>query len=393
MSMNLTADDRAFCDEVRAFVSDNLPASLARKVANDQLLTKQDYLTWQRALGRRGWLAYTWPKDAGGPGWSAVQQFLFEGICAELNAPPIVPFGTRMAGPIIREFGTDWQKKRFLEPIRQSTEWWCQGYSEPSAGSDLASLATRAERRGDTYVVNGQKIWTSWAHHANWMFCLVRTSREDRPQKGITFLLIDMRSPGVDVQPIRAIDGTHSYNSVFLTDVEVPVSHRVGEEGQGWTCAKFLLSLERLDNASVGFIKRALNKLRTAAEKTQQADDPVFQSTLADVEIRLRALELLGVEVLASASEGRAPGPEVSAIKIRSAELFQFILELTVQVSGYASLPYDSELLQGETSEPAFAPSYAALAAPKYFNRRAVSIFGGTTEIQKNIIAKRVLGF
>jgi alkylation response protein AidB-like acyl-CoA dehydrogenase len=392
MSIDPSESHGEFCDEVRAFVSANLPEEVARKVAADQLLKKEDYLVWQRALGQRGWLAYTWPSAAGGPGWSAIQQFLFEGICAEMNTPPIVPFGTRMAGPIIREFGTEWQKERFLEPIRRSSEWWCQGYSEPSAGSDLASLSTRAELKGDKYVINGQKIWTSWAHYADWMFCLVRTSQEDRPQKGITFLLVDMRSPGVDVQPIRSLDGTHSYNSVFLTDVEVPITQRVGEEGQGWNCAKFLLSLERLDNASVGLIKRALRKLVVAAEASDAMSDPVFQLQLADIRIRLRALELLGLGVLADASQGKQPGPEVSAIKIRSAELFQFLLELTMKVSGYHALPYDEAMIFARSAHPEFAPAYAAVAAPRYFNRRAVSIFGGTTEIQKNILAKRVLG-
>lgn len=393
MDIAMSSEDRAFVEDVRIFISEHLPAGVASKVSNDQLLEKDDYLVWQQALGRRGWLAYTWPVDAGGPGWSVIRQFLFESLCAEMNCPPIVGFGTKMAGPIILEFGTDWQKARFLEPIRKSTEWWCQGYSEPSAGSDLAALSTQAARVGDKYVVNGQKIWTSWAHHADWMFCLVRTSREDRPQKGITFLLIDMRSPGVEVKPILSIDGTHSYNSVFLTDVEVPVGNRIGEEGLGWSVAKFLLAHERLDNSSAGFIKRALKKLRAAAEATGYMEDPIFISTLGEVKVRLRALELLGMTVLAAVSEGKAIGPEVSAIKIRSSELFQLVLELTFEVAGYQALPYDEDLLLGRAMVPAFSPGYAALAATKYFNRRSVSIFGGTTEIQKNIIAKRVLGF
>ena len=384
--------DRLFSEEVKAFIADNLPAQVARKVANDQVLEKADYLSWQQPLGRRGWLAYTWPKEHGGPDWSPAQQFIFESICASRNCPPIVSFGTRMAGPIIGEFGSEWQKERFLEPIRRSTEWWCQGYSEPSAGSDLASLSTRAERRGNSYILNGQKIWTSWAHHADWMLCLVRTSREDRPQKGITFLLVDMRSSGVEVRPIRSLDGTHSYNSVFLTDVEVPIVNRIGEEGDGWACAKYLLSHERLDSASAGFIHRALKKLRVAAAETGHLEQPVFLAKLADVEVRLRAIELMGMNVLAAVSDGKKLGPEVSAIKIRSSELFQLVLEMTVDVSGYEALPYDDELLFGRAMEPSYSPPYAALSAVKYFNRRAVSIFGGTTEIQKNVIAKRVLG-
>lgn len=398
MQLALTVQEQAFAEEVRAFVKDNLPADIAGKVGNDQTLLKDDYVRWQQILGRKGWLVNTWPERHGGPGWSVVQQYLFDAICSEMDCPPLIPFGPRMIGPVLLEYGTAEQQARFIPPIRDSTEWWCQGYSEPGAGSDLASLSVRAEDRADSYLVNGQKIWTSWAHYADWMFCLVRTSRQERPQQGITFLLIDMKTPGLEVRPIAMLDGTHSFNSVFLTDVVVPKENRIGEEGAGWTYAKFLLSHERLDNASVGLAKRLLKKLLRIASGeadmrgTPLANDAVFQSKLTDVQVRLIALELRVLQYLAAMARGDKPGAAVSALKIRGTELCQRILELTLEAAGYYGMPYQPELIHGADTQATVGPLFAATAAARYLNRRAMSIFGGTTEIQKNIMAKAVLG-
>ena len=257
MDIKLSPEDQAFADEVRRFIRDNLPADIADKVRRDIHLAKDDYMRWQQILGAKGWHVMTWPEAHGGPGWTITRRYLFEVISAEMDCPLIQPFGPRMAGPVIFTFGNDDQRARFLPGIRDSTVWWCQGYSEPQSGSDLASLATRAEDRGDHYLVNGQKIWTTYAHYADWMFCLVRTSKEDRPQKGISFLLIDMTTPGITVQPIPMLEGTHSFNTVFFEDVKVPKDNLIGVEGQGWTYAKFLLEHERVDNAAIGVTKAA----------------------------------------------------------------------------------------------------------------------------------------
>lgn len=404
MELDLSTDDRRFADEVREFVRANLSPELAAKVANDQTLTKDDYQQWQQTLGRKGWLVNTWSKEDGGPGWSVVQQYLFDAICSEMNCPPIVPFGPRMIGPVLNAFGTPEQKERFIPAIKASTQWWCQGYSEPSAGSDLASLITRAEDHGDHYRVNGQKIWTSWAHYADWMFCLVRTSREQRPQQGISFVLIDMRSPGVEVTPIVSLDGTHSLNAVFFTDVRVPKECLVGEEGGGWSIAKYLLSHERLDNASVGLAKRLLGKLLRIASGegalgAPLAQDPLFQSKLVDVQVRLMALELRVLGYLAETARGGKTGPAVSGLKVRGTELCQRILELTMEAAGYYALPFQESLITGQpqagataSATPALGPEFTATAAARYLNRRAMTIFGGSTEVQKNILAKAVLG-
>jgi hypothetical protein len=397
MQVTLSAADEAFCREVRAFIEAYLPADIAHKVDQDQILVKDDYVRWQQILGRQGWLAYTWPAELGGPGWSVVQQYLFDAICAEMNCPPIVPFGTRMVGPVIQAYGTPEQKERFIGPILKSTHWWCQGYSEPMAGSDLAALKTRADDRGDHYLVNGQKIWTSWAHYADWMFCLVRTSRDERPQQGITFLLLDMTSPGIEVRPITSLDGTHSLNAIFFNDVRVPKENRVGDEGRGWSYAKFLLSHERLDNASVGFAKRLLRKLKKVAQSspmgaTPLIEDPAFRMKLVEVEVRLLALDLRVLQMLGEMAAGGKPGPAVSGLKVRGTELSQRLLELLMEASGYYALPYQKSLILGVGREEPVGPEFAATAAARYLNRRAMSIFGGTTEVQKNIMAKAVLG-
>ena len=397
-AMTLDAADAAFAQEVRTFVNQHLPGDIAERVARDQILTKDDYVRWQQILASQGWLLNTWSREDGGPGWNVVQQYLFDAICSALNCPPIVPFGPRMIGPVLKRFGTVEQQARFLPGIRASSTWWCQGYSEPGAGSDLAALSTRAVDHGDHYRVTGQKIWTSWAHYADWMFCLVRTRREERPQQGITFLLIDMTTPGVEVSPIVTLDGTHSFNSVHLTDVHVPKAQRVGAEGEGWAIAKYLLSHERLDNAGVGLAKRLMAKLRMIVAGADHpgealARDPLFMRRLVDLEARLMALELRALGFLREMARGGSPGPAVSGLKIRGTELAQAILELTMEAAGRLGLPYQREQVLGTAGnhEP-LGPAYAATAMARYLNRRSVTILGGTTEIQKNILAKMVLG-
>lgn len=397
MNIRMSESEQVFADEVHEFIRTHLPAAIAAKVANEQLLSKEDFLAWQQILARRGWLGYTWPTEYGGTGWTPRQQFIFESICMDMDCPGIIPLGLRMVAPLLQRFGTPWQQQRFLPPILNSTEWWCQGYSEPNAGSDLASLTTRAERRGDHYVINGQKIWTSYAHYADWMFCLARTSQETRAQQGISFLLIDMRSPGIEVRPIVALDGAHSFNSVFFTDVEVPVENLVGEEGAGWTCAKFLLTHERLETASLGACQRSMRRLRAIALEsvdcaTPVADDPLFRAKLVDAEVRLIALETRVLAFLQQQEEGAGLGPEVSELKIRGTELYQGILELIMETAGYHAFPYQRSFVLGEVDKPAVGPLFAATAASRYFSRRAMSILGGSNEIQKNIIAKMVLG-
>jgi alkylation response protein AidB-like acyl-CoA dehydrogenase len=325
------------------------------------------------------------------------QRFLFENVLAKEGAPRIIPFGPKMVGPVIYTFGTDEQKERFLPGIRSSEVSWCQGYSEPGAGSDLASLRTRAVREGDHYIVNGQKTWTSFAHWGDWIFCLVRTNPEAKAQEGISFLLIDMKAPGITVRPIVMLDGAHHVNDVFLDNVKVPVANRIGKEGEGWTCAKFLLANERLGIAEVPSSKRGVRSLRDIAraepaDGATMADDPAFAAQIADLDLQVQALEMSELRALSTMALGGAPGPEVSTLKIRGSEIQQRITELTMEAVGEYSAPYLPGLLwQGSNEEPV-GPAYAHLAAPRYFNTRKTTIYGGSNEIQKGIISKMVLG-
>ncbi|CAN5804249.1 acyl-CoA dehydrogenase family protein [soil metagenome] len=397
MQLAFSPEEQAFADEVRAFITANLPADISARVEHDLHMTREDTMRWQQILGRQGWHAYTWPTSQGGPGWSAVQRYIFETISAELNCPTIQPFGPRMVGPVLFNFGSAEQQAQHLPGIRDSTVWWCQGYSEPASGSDLASLATRAEDRGDHYLVNGQKIWTSYAHHADWMFCLVRTSREARPQTGISFVLIDMKSPGVVVQPIPMLEGTHSFNSVFLTDVKVPKANLVGEEGQGWRYAKFLLEHERVENSNIGFSTFALRRLERMASSVISngkplIEDPPFRAKMSAVEVQLKGVEMNTLRALSAMGSGSSPGAGLaSALKIRGTEVGQRITELIFEAAGPNGHRLDAELLAGHGD---MAPLDASLtgAAPNYFWRRAMSIYGGSNEIQRNIVAKQVLG-
>jgi alkylation response protein AidB-like acyl-CoA dehydrogenase len=397
MDLALKPEHKAFADEIRAFAQKNLSPATREKTFSGKHYDRDDHMAWQQVIGRQGWLAYTWPKKHGGPGWDVTQRFLFENVLAEEGAPRIIPFGVKMVGPVIYTFGSDAQKERFLPGIRQSTVSWCQGYSEPGAGSDLANLRTRAVRDGDHYIVNGQKTWTSFAHWGDWIFCLVRTNPDGKPQEGISFLLIDMKTPGVTVRPIIMLDGAHHVNDVFLDNVRVPVENRIGKEGEGWTCAKFLLANERLGIAEVPASKRGVRSLRDIA-RSEPADgatlahDPAFTAQIADLDLQVQALEMSELRALSAMATGGAPGPEVSTLKIRGSEIQQRIAELAMEAVGEYAQPYQPGMLFENTNETPVGPDYAPPAAPRYFNMRKTSIYGGSNEIQKNIVSKMVLG-
>jgi alkylation response protein AidB-like acyl-CoA dehydrogenase len=391
MDLALKLEHKAFADGIRAFARKNLSPATKAKTFSGKHYDKDDHIRWQQALGKQGWLAYTWPKKYGGPGWDVTQRFLFENVLAEEGAPRIIPFGVKMVGPVIYTFGNDEQKERFLPGIRSSEVSWCQGYSEPGAGSDLANLRTRAELDGDHYVVNGQKTWTSYAHWGDWIFCLVRTDPKAKPQEGISFLLIDMKTPGVTVRPIIMLDGAHAVNDVFFDNVRVPVANRIGKENEGWTCAKFLLANERLGIAEVPASKRGVRALRDIAGDVSSAD-PSFKEKIADVDLQVQALEMSELRALSTMALGGAPGPEVSTLKVRGSEIQQRIAELAMEAVGEYAAPYQPGMLFQDSNETPVGPDHAPPAAPRYFNMRKTSIYGGSTEIQKNIVSKMVLG-
>jgi alkylation response protein AidB-like acyl-CoA dehydrogenase len=397
MDLSFTPEEQAFRDEVRAFLADKLPRPISSKVASGKHLGKADMEQWHAVLNSRGWLASHWPKAFGGPGWNAVQKFIFENECALAHAPRIVPFGLSMLGPVLIKFGNEQQKRRWLPRILDGSDWWCQGYSEPGAGSDLAGLKTRAVRQGDHYIVNGQKTWTTLGQHANMIFCLVRTNPEAKKQEGISFLLIDMASPGVEVRPIITLDGEHEVNEVFLTDVRVPVENLVGEEDKGWTCAKYLLTYERTNIAGVGFSVAALERLKQVAANVKQngrplTEDPLFAARLARVEIDLENMKTTNLRVIAAVAGGGAPGAESSMLKIRGTQIRQEISSLLRRAMGPYALPFVSDALLEGVDGPSVGPADAAAAATQYFNYRKLSIFGGSNEIQRNIISKMILG-
>ncbi|MEI7970665.1 MAG: acyl-CoA dehydrogenase family protein [Betaproteobacteria bacterium] len=397
MDLNYTPDELAFREEVRGFLAARLPHELARKVIEHKRLSKEDYLLWQRILHERGWIAPNWSVELGGCGWNAVQRHIFEEECASAGAPPVIAFGVYMVGPVIAAFGSDWQKDHYLPRILSSEDWWCQGYSEPGSGSDLASLRTTAVRDGDHYVVNGQKTWTTLAQYADMMFCLVRTSATGKKQEGISFLLIDMRSPGVEVRPIITLDGEHEVNEVWLQDVRVPVRNLVGEEGRGWTCAKFLLSNERTGIAGVSRSKRELAYLKAIAAQEIAGGRPLierpsFRDRIARVEIDLMALEITVLRVLSADRQGKPLGPEASILKIKGTEIQQALTELMMEAVGPWALPHLPAQWSDHWLGERVGPDYAAPLAARYFNYRKVSIYGGSNEIQRNIIAQAVLG-
>ena len=397
MDLNFTPEEEAFRAEVQAFLKDKLPARIANKVKAGQRLTKADQDEWHAILNERGWLANHWPEEYGGPGWGAVEKFIFDTECALAGGPRIVPFGVNMLGPVLIKFGNEAQKKYWLPRILSGEDWWCQGYSEPGAGSDLASVKTTAVRQGAHYIVNGQKTWTTQGQHANMIFCLVRTDREAKAQSGISFLLVDMKSPGVELRPIRTLDGDKEVNEVFFTDVKVPVENLVGEENKGWTYAKYLLTYERTGIAGVGFCIAALAKLQVIAAKVMKNgkpldQDPLFAARMAQVEIDLENMKTTNLRVIAPVAGGGVPGAESSMLKIRGTEIRQEILSLMRRAVGPYALPFIEEAqYEGYADEPV-GPKEAATAAANYFNYRKLSIFGGSNEIQKNIISKMILG-
>ena len=395
MDLSYTPEEQAFRTEVKAFLDAELSQDLRQKAATGRKYTKQDFLGWQAALHKRGWGGPAWPKKFGGTGWSAIQRHIFDEEIGEAEAPMQIPFGVSMVAPVIMAFGSPEQQQEHLPKILSGERFWVQGYSEPGSGSDLASLKTRAERQGDHYVVNGQKTWTTLGQHGDWIFCLVRTSTAGKQQEGISFLLIDMKSPGVSVRPIKLLDGGYEVNDVFLEDVKVPVDQRIYEENKGWTCAKFLLAHERAGIAGVARSKRNVERLKTIA-KAELGDDgkPLiesddFQLKLAQLEIDLSALEMTELRVLAREHAGKGPGPESSLLKVKGTEIQQRLTELTLEAIGNYAQPYTREL---GGNEFAVGPDYSRTPAPVYFNWRKASIYGGSNEIQRNIIAKMVLG-
>ncbi|MGQ0662182.1 MAG: acyl-CoA dehydrogenase family protein [Pseudomonadota bacterium] len=396
MELRFSDDERAFRREVQAFVRDRLAPSTRRKVEAGLRLAKADYVGWQKALHARGWIAPQWPKEHGGTGWTPIQHYIFEEEMALGGAPPLVAFGVNMIGPVLIAFGSEEQKRRHLPGILTSDVWWCQGFSEPGAGSDLASLQTRAVRDGDAWVVSGQKTWTTLAQYADMMFCLARTDPAAKPQEGISFLLIDMKSPGVSVRPIRTIDGETEINEVFLDGVRVAADNLVGEAGKGWTYAKYLLGYERTGIARVGRSKQQLRRVKrvAAAERAngrKLIEDARFRDKIAALEIELIALEFTNLRFLI-AGRGSAPGPEASLLKIMGTEIQQRITELLLEAVGPYAAPFMPEALdEGWNGEPV-GPDWAAPLAAHYFDWRKVSIYGGSNEIQRNVLAKMLLG-
>lgn len=399
--MDLLYSDEAlvFRDQVRAFLATSLPPELQHKVRQHLRLQRDDYVRWHRILAAQGWAAPGWPVEYGGPGWTPVQRHLFEEECALAGSPQVLPFGVNMVAPVIMAFGSQQQKDYYLPRILSCEDWWCQGYSEPGAGSDLAALKTSARRatdaEGEHYIVNGQKTWTTLAQHADMIFCLVRTDAGVRKQEGISFLLIDMRSPGVTVRPIAMLDEDHEVNEVFFDNVRVPVANLVGQENRGWTYAKYLLGHERTGIAAVGRSKRELAFVKRLALRERKRgrpllDDPLFGAKVAALEIELMALEMTVLRVLARGDA--APGPEASMLKVKGTEIQQALTELMVEAAGPLALPFDPAYLEGECEHAIAGDDDAAPLASYYFNYRKTSIYGGSNEIQRNIISQMILG-
>src|SRR4249920_2044067 len=399
MDLRFTAEENAFRAEVRAFIEGALPASIREKMIEGRGLSKQEMIDWQRILNAQGWAVPHWPKEWGGTEWGPVKTYLFREEIQQTPAPEPLPFGVNMLGPVLIAFGSEKQKKHFLPRIANLDDWWCQGFSEPGAGSDLASLKTSAKRANGHYVVNGQKIWTTSAQHADWIFCLVRTDAGAKKQEGISFLLMDMKTPGITVRPIQTIDGSHEVNEVFFDDVKVPVENRIYEENKGWDCAKFLLGNERSGIARVGASKAQVRRLREIASMERIGDKPLiederFAMKIAAIEVELKALEMTQLRVVAAErNRGRSnkPDPASSILKIKGSEIQQNISELLMEAIGPYALP-DQFRHDDRWNEPPIGPDYAPPLAPQYFNWRKISIYGGSNEIQKNIIAKAILG-
>ncbi|HTZ36037.1 MAG TPA: acyl-CoA dehydrogenase family protein [Stellaceae bacterium] len=400
MDLRFSPEELAFRDELRAFIRDNLPTDIRDKMRLGYSAEKEDTTRWQRILNARHWAAYSWPKEWGGPGWTPVQRMMFLEENMMAPAPDMQIFNINMIGPVLIQFGSDEQKKRFLPRAANLDDWWCQGFSEPGAGSDLAALKTAAKRVGDDYVVNGQKIWTSTAHMADWCFLLVRTDpNAPKRQEGISFLLVDMRTPGITVRPIISIDGTHHLNEVFFDDVKVPVAMRVGPENKGWDVAKFLLGNERTGIARLG---RSKERVETAKEKAREAllggrpliEDAAFRQRIAQFEVDIKALDITQLRVVSAHDKARdgKPDPLSSVLKVKGTELLQGTTELVMDVAGPLAMPDWAKELAALSNEPELGPPWATENTRSYLMLRAASIYGGTNEIMKNIVAKAVLG-
>ncbi|MCA0243706.1 MAG: acyl-CoA dehydrogenase family protein [Proteobacteria bacterium] len=392
MDLNFTAEELEFRSGIRQWVAENLPKDISDKVHQAQRLSRDDLQRWAKILGKKGWLGWGWPQAFGGPGWSAVQKHLFEEECALAGAPRVVPFGPVMVAPVIMAFGSPEQHKRFLPGIASGEVWWSQGYSEPGAGSDLAGLKTRAERRGDKYIVNGQKTWTTLGQYGEWIFCLVRTSTEGKPQTGISFLLIDMKSPGITVRPIIMLDGEHEVNEVFFDNVEVPAENLIGEENKGWTYAKHLLSHERTNIADVNRAKRELERLKRIAKAEGLWDDQRFRDQIALLEVDVVALEMMVLRVLSAEKSGKNSLDVAGLLKIRGSEIQQRYTELMMLAGGPATRAYVHEAMEAGWQGDHVGAAHSASLASHYFNYRKTTIYGGSNEVQRNIVAQTVLG-
>lgn len=400
MDLSFTADDKQFRQEVKSFLDETIDSDLRQKMAanRNNYLPKEDHVRWQKALSAKGWIAPDWPVEYGGPGWTTTQKYIFETEMAQANAPGVMPFGIKMCAPVIMKFGSDAQKKKFLPRMLSNEDWWCQGYSEPGSGSDLASLQMKAEDKGDHFLCNGSKIWTTLAQYADWIFCLVRTSNEGKRQQGISFLLIDMKTPGITVDPIQTLDlpakGAQEVNQVFFDDVKVPKENLVGDVNMGWTYAKYLLEFER-GAAYAGRLKRGLGKIRHIAGSEQEngagiIDSQTFATKLANLEIAVQALEMTELRVLSKLSSGQNMGPESSLLKCRGTDLYQDVVDLALEATGTYAQAFTPEL--AGQNEEYIGQDYSSGVAPRYFNARKVSIYGGSNEIQRNIMAKLILG-
>ena len=396
MNLKFSQEDIKIKEEVKDFIMQNLDKNTQKKINNGHHLSKDDLVNWQKKLFEKGWMAPNWPEEYGGTGWSITQRYIFDEECGAAAAPSALPFGVTMVAPVIIKFGTKEQKAKYLPRILSSEDWWCQGYSEPGSGSDLASLSTKAEEIDGSYIINGTKTWTTLAQHADMMFILVRTNSDCKPQEGISFMLLDMKSPGVSVKPIITLDGGHEVNMVYLENVRVPKENLIYEENKGWTVAKYLLGHERTSIAAVSRSKKALSKVREIAKlningDSNLTDDSRFMDKVTKCDVRLQALEYAELKSISDDVKGIPPGPEASMLKIRGSEIQQEITELVLEASGYYANPYQPNIMDIGNNEPLIGPEWSSAAAPKYFNTRKTTIYGGSNEIQKNILAKMVL--
>jgi alkylation response protein AidB-like acyl-CoA dehydrogenase len=392
MDLRFTPEEEAFRRDIRAWVANNLPKEISHKVRHAQRLTRDDMQRWARILGKQGWHGWSWPKQFGGPGWNAVQRHLFEEECALAGAPRVAPFGPVMVAPVIMTFGSPEQQQKHLPGIMSGDVWWSQGYSEPGSGSDLASLKTRAERAGNKYIVNGQKTWTTLGQYGDWIFCLVRTSSDGKPQTGISFLLVDMKSPGVTVRPIVMLDGEPEVNEVFFDNVEVPAENLVGEENKGWTYAKHLLAHERTNIADVNRAKRELERLKRIANAEGVYDDTRFRDQIALLEVDIVALEMMVLRVLSAETSGKQSLDVAGLLKIRGSEIQQRYAELMMLAGGPFTRAFIHEAMDAGWQGEHVGSALLAPLAGTYFNMRKTTIYGGSNEVQRNIVAQTVLG-